>query len=296
MNVKECFNKIKIIFLNKLKQLFNKIKKLFKTINKKHYTVKIIIGCVMFLLLETILIVYFIGQTKSKEDRKVEEVIEVKEQAQEEVEEKELTIKEEYEKYKKINDDYIGQIYFESGLLDLPFVQGETNDTYLRTDFETMKYSIAGTVFMDCQNNIEEDQNIILYGHNYSEQDDPTFSKMFSSLRLLKDQANYEDNKIICLYLGDKTLRYQVLTVYEINVIEQDGKQYIDNSVPQYTSRNYISKEFNRYQSKYKQIELYDTELTFNRTDKLLTLQTCVDGSTDKLIVVAKLIETVTEE
>ena len=38
------------------------------------------------------------------------------------------------------SDDYVGTISFESGIIDLPFVQGRDNDVYYRTDWESMKY------------------------------------------------------------------------------------------------------------------------------------------------------------
>ena len=36
---------------------------------------------------------------------------------------------------KAINEDYLGNIRFESGIIDLPFVKSVDNDDYLRRDF-----------------------------------------------------------------------------------------------------------------------------------------------------------------
>ena len=36
-----------------------------------------------------------------------------------------------YKSQKEINEDYVGQIFFKSGLITEPFVQGLCNSTYL---------------------------------------------------------------------------------------------------------------------------------------------------------------------
>ncbi|MBR2067577.1 MAG: hypothetical protein IJ875_04895, partial [Solobacterium sp.] len=51
-----------------------------------------------------------------------------------------------------INEDYIATIRFESGLIDLPVVQGPTNDTYLRTDWKDMSFDDEGSIFFDYEN------------------------------------------------------------------------------------------------------------------------------------------------
>lgn len=263
-------------------------KKTSKFSIKFNYTA-FFLGCYVIFLIELCL-VSVLAEPKEYEKAKEEVVV------QKVKTEEELSLKEQFEKNKAINDDYIGQIYFDSGLINLPFVQGATNDTYFRTDWETMKYDIGGSVFMDCENDISRDQNVIIYGHNFGPYDDPTLTKMFTPLRVLKDQKNYEENKIINLYLGDQTLKYQVLTVYLVEVTEIDGVQYISDKDPVYVTRNYRKKDLLKYINRYKERELYDTGLTLSETDKMLTLQTCVDGSTDKLIVVSKLIDTIKEE
>lgn len=267
------------------------IKKIINKNNGKNYTIKLLYSCIfLYLVLFICIFVY----AKSASEEKVDDL-------QNTITEKEPTDNEEpklkdiYEYYKSINDDYVGQIYFESGLINLPFVQGQTNDSYLRTDFETMQYSVAGTVFMDYGNDIENDQNIIIYGHNYSPSEDPSSSKMFTPLRVLKDEDNYGDNKIISLYLGNKILKYQIVSVFNVKAIEENGIQYIAEGEPIYVIRNYSKDELSEYIEKYKQREYYDTGLLIEESDKLLTLQTCVDYSTDKLIILSKLVDVIEE-
>ena len=261
------------------------------TISKfiKSHLVKILYCCAILLLFIFVVIYSKNNETSEKQEDISEEIVE------KENKEDFFNLKEQFNKYKEINEDYIGQIYFESGLLNLPFVQGKTNDTYLRTDFETMEYSVAGSVFMDCGNKIQEDQNIILYGHNYTPEQDPSLSKMFAPLRALKEKDNYDDNKIVCLFLGDKTLKYQIVSVYIAKIVEEDGVQYIAEDEPIYVIRNYKRDELKDYIEKFKSREYYDSGLSIEDNDKLLTLQTCVDNSVDKLIVLSKLIDVIEE-
>lgn len=54
------------------------------------------------------------------------------------------------------SDDYVGTITFESGLIDLPFVQGEDNNVYYRTNWETKKYDEEGSIYLDSSNTLDD--------------------------------------------------------------------------------------------------------------------------------------------
>ena len=133
---------------------------------------------VLFLLL-ALLIFSGCSQKKEIENNKVEKI-------------DELAYNWNY--YSGINDDYMGTIRFKSGLVDLPFFKGETNDTYLRTNWQNMEYDIYGSIFMDsdCDYN---SQNIIIYGHYVDQAYDPNGENiMFTPLKKLMDKENYEVN------------------------------------------------------------------------------------------------------
>lgn len=196
-----------------------------------------------------------------------------------------------YEENKNINDDYVGQLYFDSKLIDLPVVQGDTNDEYMSTDWKTMEYDIGGTIFVDCSNKIDTDQNIIIYGHNFNTSFDPNSEKMFSPLRILREKDNYEDNKIINLFLGDRLLRYQIYATYRVKIVTEDGVQYIAEDEPIYVICNYTNDEFDDYIKRVKERQYYDTGMNVENYDRLLTLQTCIDGQEDKYIILSKLID-----
>ena len=99
---------------------------------------------------------------------------------------------------KAINEDYMGQLFFKSGLIVQPFVQGSTNGTYLRTDWRNGKYDVEGSNFMDADCDVDS-HNLVIYGHYVFEYLDPTLSHKFTALEQLLDEENYKDNNIIYL-------------------------------------------------------------------------------------------------
>lgn len=191
-----------------------------------------------------------------------------------------------------INDDYIGQLTFESGIIDLPVVQSQLEDVYaaydeyLRTAWDTMEHDEEGSIFMDPNVNHETDQNIIIYGHYVYPFLDPEQTHKFSPLHLLKDQSNYETNKNIKLLLKDEIREYEVAYVYYATIITDENGQY---SEVNYMLPNYEVEEFSDYVSAIKGLEFYETGVEITDDDHLLTLQTCVENRSDlRLIIVAK--------
>lgn len=203
-------------------------------------------------------------------------------------------VKELWTENSALSSDYIGTIKFESGIIDLPFVQGTSNDTYYRTDWLTKSYDEEGTVYMDSANTLD-DQNIILIGHYVYEVLDASRTHKFTPLAKLLDKANYEDNKYVKLYLENEVRRYEIAYVYYCELIseEYNGEtfQYTENGYEFYIP-NYTESEFNTYINTVKAQSLYDTGISIDYSDKFLTLQTCVENHDElREIVLLKEIE-----
>ena len=191
-----------------------------------------------------------------------------------------------------INDDYVGQIVFESGIIDLPVVQSKLEDVYaaydeyLRTAWDTMEHDEEGSIFMDPNVNHETDQNIVIYGHYVYPFLDPEQTHKFSPLHLLKDEANYDANKNVKLILENEIREYEVAYVYYAAIITDENGQY---SEVNYMLPNFEADEFESYVSAIKNLEFYSTGVEISDEDQLLTLQTCVENRDDlRLIIVAK--------
>lgn len=204
-------------------------------------------------------------------NNKVTEVVDEKEKA---------LVKELWDTYSAKSNDYVGTITFESGLIDLPFVQGSDNNTYYRTDWETKKYDEEGSIFLDSSNTLD-DQNLILIGHYVYPIYDESRTHMFTPLAKLTDKDNYEANKYVKLYFKDEVRRYEVAYVYYCELIEDEYEgekfSYTEDGFEFYYP-NYSEEQFNKYIDTVKKNAFYDTGVSITYNDKLLTLQTCVEN------------------
>ena len=205
-----------------------------------------------------------------------------------------------------INPDYVGQIVFDSGLIDLPFVQAKDvyrddgslyvfytkegqlvqdptgfsgNDVYIWTNWKTGEYDLydeGGSVFMDYRNTLE-DQNLIIYGHHYARDYDPSGSKQFSALDLLLDENNYADNKSLKLILDNEIRSYEVADVFVIDILDDDEIQVIRTDPKRDLSGNEDLEYENNFYSLIRELSRYDTGTAIEEDDYLLTLVTCLE-------------------
>ena len=235
--------------------------------------------------------------------------------------------RENYDENKAINPDYVGDIFFDSGLLSVNFVQATSvykengepytfytengklvtdpegytgNDVYIWTYWKTGEYDYndnGGSTFMDYRNYLS-DQNIIVYGHHFSVWNDESRTKAFTPLEKFLEKENYEANKYVTMVLEHEIRKYVVAEVYEFDATDMS---YFDDF--QYWRTNYSYDDYtdtidNEYYSKYianmKRVELYDTGVELTTNDRTLTLQTCISGHTGELfeILVLKQIST----
>lgn len=189
-----------------------------------------------------------------------------------------------------INADYKGQIIFQSGLIDLPFVQGKTNDTYLRTDWSTGNHDEEGSIFMDADNAFR-DQNLVIYGHFVYPSLDPERTHKFSPLEKLLKKENYEANKDLILVLEKEIREYEVVLVFYCELLPDEGGEYVYtrgdlqyywfNKGEDYfdaNTRTINLNYYNDYIEAARNAALYDIDAEYDFNDRFLTLQTCVEN------------------
>lgn len=259
--------------------------------------IKIVAAVVVFVLIVTALAILvfdpFAWRSSSNGNDETPATIEVED------DEKITLAKQLYAENSAISDDYVGTIKFESGLIDLPFVQGSDNNTYYRTNWKTMEYDEEGSIFLD-SNNTLDDQNLILIGHYVYASYDDSGTHMFTPLAKLIDESNYEDNKYVELYLDGEIRRYEIAYVYYCQLIsdETDGESfYYTEDGYEFYVPNYTQEMFENYIKTVKENAFYDTGVEVSYSDKFLTLQTCVENRDDlREIVLLKEIERTTYE
>lgn len=197
-----------------------------------------------------------------------------------------------WESNHKINEDYVAQLWFESGLINEPVVQAEDNDKYFRTNWQTMKHDEEGTPYVDYRVDLKGSQNIIIYGHNVEVSYEPSKTHKFTPLHQLETVEGIKDNNIVYLLLEDRLLKYEVAMVYRADVYVEDGRQIFYPDTPKFFEPSFINEQFNTLVTAAKKTSYNDYEYFLDKYDKLLTMQTCIDGSINKFVVTCKLIET----
>lgn len=90
-----------------------------------------------------------------------------------------------------INSDYKGWLTIYGTQISEPVVQGETNETYLRTNING-EHAEAGTLFLDGTTDLTQDGNLIIYGHKMND------GTMFGTLDKFEDEEFFDNNGTVC--------------------------------------------------------------------------------------------------
>ena len=109
----------------------------------------------------------------------------------------------------EINNDLIGYLEFDSGIVSSPIVKGYTNESYIRTSFEK-EYSTQGTLFMDANSTLNS-QHFTIFGHNVYYDD----SAMFSPVSKLVFQDEFERNLTFSIYTSEDKREYEMAILNE---------------------------------------------------------------------------------
>lgn len=182
------------------------------------------------------------------------------------------------------NSDMIGWIQIEGTSIDYPVMQTPADPNYyLKHDFEK-NYTDYGCPFMqaDCDALAPSD-NLIIYGHNMKD------GSMFADLAKYGSKDFWQSHKTVWFDTELGSSAYEIFAVIHTTVQADDADafpfyRFVDAASPE---------EFADYVSACKAQALYDTGISAQYGDKLLTLSTC-DNITDngRLLVIAKQTET----
>lgn len=183
------------------------------------------------------------------------------------------------------NPDIIGWVTIEDTKIDYPVMQTQhDNEYYLRRGFNHEKSS-AGTPFMDAASDIfVPTSNFLLYGHNMKN------GTMFHDLLKYEDYDFYKDHDIIkfdTIYKGGQGT-YQILAAGYSQIYPVDSQEF---KYYQYAGIT-TEAQFYEYLNGVKGLSAYDTGVSAEYGDQLLTLSTCayhVDEG--RFFVVAKRID-----
>ena len=197
----------------------------------------------------------------------------------EKTKQEEKEILDEYKTLFNKNKKLIGWIKIEDTVIDYPVMQTVNNDYYLDHNFNQEKDK-NGCIFMDYQCDvIEGSDNVILYGHHMQS------GKMFGSLHKYSSEEYYQEHPKIQFDTIYEKGTYEIMYVFRSKVYSEENVTF---KYYQFINAN-SEKEFNSYMNDMKALSLYDTQVTANYGDKLLTLSTCdYQEKEGRFVVVAK--------
>ena len=178
------------------------------------------------------------------------------------------------------NSDMVGWIQIEGTGIDYPVMRTPADPNYyLKHDFEK-NYTDYGCPFMqaDCDALCPSD-NLIIYGHNMKD------GSMFADLAKYRSKDFWQTHKTVRFDTAVGSCAYEIFAVIHTTVQADAADvfpfyRFVDAASPE---------EFADYVSACKAQALYDTGISAEYGDKLLTLSTC-DNLTDngRLLVIAK--------
>lgn len=175
------------------------------------------------------------------------------------------------EELKSINSDYKMWIQIENTNINYPVVQSSDNDYYLKHNFRK-ESNISGTVFVESANDIDNDKNIILYGHNMRN------GTMFNNITNYKEESFFNEDNKISIIMNNTLYEYEVFSVYVKNVSE------VNLAIGFASEDEFINYAYNQADE-----SIYKKDVDFSAEDNLITLVTCSYEFTDaRTIVVAR--------
>lgn len=183
-----------------------------------------------------------------------------------------------YQELFERNNDMCGWISIKDTEINYPVMYApDRKDFYLKRDFDK-NYSVYGVPYIaeHCDPN-EPSDNIILYGHHMNN------GSMFSDLMKYESKKFYEEHKVISFDSLTETAKYEVIAVFKTTVYDNVGFKYY-----LFTDAE-TEAEFSDYVKECKELSLYETDVTAEYGDKLITLSTCeYSRKNGRMVIVAK--------
>ncbi len=184
-----------------------------------------------------------------------------------------------YETYRAVyeqNHDFVGWLSIEDTAINYPVVQTpEDPDHYLRRGFDG-EYSYYGVPYVQSNCDLSGSANLVIYGHNMND------GSMFADLCQYADRDFYLEHQTIRFDTLSQFGQYQVIAAFKTVAYSDSGfayYQFVDGS----------QEEFAAYVARCKELSLYDTGVTAEYGDRLITLSTCeYSRDNGRMVVVAK--------
>ena len=185
-----------------------------------------------------------------------------------------------FEKYAVVyeqNSDFVGWISIERTNIDYPVMQTIDNPNYyLKHSFEK-QYSDYGVPYVQENCDLALSDNCVIYGHHMNN------GTMFADLCKYESEDFYQEHKVLRFDTLSGFGEYEIMAVFKTVAYSEQGFKYYH-----FTSAE-SEADFDDYIAQCKALSLYDTGVTAEYGDKLITLSTCeYSRKNGRMVVVAK--------
>ena len=178
------------------------------------------------------------------------------------------------------NEDTVGWLTIDGTKIDYPVMYTPQDpEKYLHLGFD-QKYSFAGLPFIDANCSLDpESDNLIIYAHNMLD------GSMFRSLMKYEQKSYWQQHPRVKLDLWDEEREYEVLAAFRDRVYYKT-----ENCFKFYKFIDAESEDSYREAiDYYKTHACYDTGVTAQPGDRLITLVTCAYHTDNgRFVVVAR--------
>ena len=183
----------------------------------------------------------------------------------------------------KVNPEVVGWLEIEGTNISYPVCQTDNNDYYLTHSYKKEKVT-GGSPFLDKEYDFTiPSSNLLIYGHRN------TKGLIFEDLIKYQDENFYKEHKIIRFTTATEDNTYQIMYAFNSRVYYQDE----DNVFRYYYFVNAKNKsKYDEFVENCKKSSLYETGVTAEYGNQLLTLSTCEYSQKDgRFAIVAKKVE-----
>lgn len=199
------------------------------------------------------------------------------------VESTEPVILPEYAELYAQNSDMVGWIRIEDTKINYPVVQSpDSPNFYLNHGFDKGKTDYGCPYVAEICDVSKPSDNLIIYGHHKKN------GTMFTALTKFQRKSFWENHKTFSFDTLYEKQTYEIVAVFKTVVYTNSTSefkyyQFSDAQTPE---------QFDTYISKCKEKALYDTGVSAEYGDKLITLSTCeYSNKNGRLVLVAKRID-----
>lgn len=175
----------------------------------------------------------------------------------------ERTVLREYAPLYERNRDMVGWIHVEGTGIDYPVLQSKIKDYYLRRNFDKKRANHGSIYVWEWADVFAPSDNVTMFGHRMNDK------TMFYELLSYEQESFWQEHPTFRFSTLEEHYDYEIFAVLRTSGTGGEGMAYhtFVNAADQ--------QEFDAFISECKQLSFYDTGITPQYGDKLVTLSTC---------------------